>query len=181
MVILRNLVEKDQKMIKDWRMMPEVTKYMYTDPVITEESQKIWFRSIKYDQTVKYWIINYDDKDIGLLNINNIDNKNLRCDWAYYIADESMRGKGIGKLIECNIYDYLFYTLNLRKVCCEVFAFNKKVIMLHEKFGAEIEGIRKKHIYKNGKEYDIVEMAILKEKWNQIRKNYDYEKMIIED
>lgn len=180
MIRLRTIREEDQEMIRQWRMMPEVTKYMYTDPVITEESQKIWFRSIAYDDSLIFWIIQYDGNDIGVLNITGIDNVNKKCDWAYYIADDSCRGKGIGGTLECNIYDYVFEHLHLNKLCCEVFTFNEKVIRLHEKYGSEIEGTRREHIIKNGEKYDIVEMAILKDKWMRIRDEYDYQTIEIE-
>lgn len=180
MIRLRAIREEDQDMIREWRMKPEVTKYMYTDPVITKESQKIWFRSIAYDESLKIWVIQYDDNDIGLLNITGIDKVNERCDWAYYIADDSYRGKGIGGTLECNIYDYVFNHLGLNKLCCEVFTFNEKVIKLHEKYGSEVEGTRREHIIKNGTKYDIVEMAILKEKWMSIRGDYDYPVIEIE-
>lgn len=181
MLLLRSIKEEDQEMIREWRMRPEVTKYMYTDPIITEESQKIWFRSISYDKSIKVWIIQYDGKDIGLLNISNIDEVNRKCEWAYYIADNSFRGKGIGGTLECNIYDYVFNKLGLNKLCCEVFVFNDKVVKLHEKYGSEIEGLRKEHIIKNNEKYDIVEMAILKDKWERIRSNYNYNCIEIED
>lgn len=180
MIRLRKITEDDQEMIRLWRMKPEVTKYMYTDPTITEESQKIWFRSISYDKSVKVWIIQYSGQDIGLLTITGIDQVNLRCDWAYYIADNSFRGRGIGGALECNIYDYVFNQMNMNKLCCEVFVFNEKVIRLHEKYGSEIEGTRKEHIIKNGEKYDIVEMAILKEKWEEIRGQYEYKAIEIE-
>lgn len=46
------------------------------------------------------------------------------------------------------MYDYVFNTLKLNKLCCEVFEFNRKVIEIHKKFGTEIEGILKQHICK---------------------------------
>lgn len=180
-VKLRKVQESDLEKIRKWRMDPNVTKYMYSDPVLTSEMQRNWFEKVNADKSCKYWVISFDSKDIGLLNITNIDNQNKRCEWAYYIADTSLRGKGIGRLLECNIYDYVFDNLEMNKLCCEVFCFNEKVIAIHEKFGSEVEGTRKQHICKNGKFYDIVEMAILREKWEHIKKDYSYDKIEIEE
>jgi len=69
----------------------------------------------------------------------------------------------------------------LNKLCCEVFTFNEKVISIHEKFGSEIEGTLKQHILKNGQFYDIVSMAITKNKWINIKSDYEYEKILIEE
>lgn len=122
-----------------------------------------------------------DDTAIGVLNLTEIDKRNKRCSWAYYIGDTSFRGRGIARTLECNIYDYVFEFLGLNKLCCEVFTFNEKVISIHKKFGSEIEGTLKQHILKNGQFYDIVSMAITKDKWIKIKSDYEYEKILIEE
>ena len=144
------------------------------------DTQLKWFDSIQDNDSVKYWIIKFDGVKIGLINICDIDYKNKRCSWAYYIGDTSFRGKGIATLLECNIYDYVFDDLNLNKLCCEVLTFNEKVISIHEKFGSAIEGTLKQHIYKNGEFFDIVTMGITRDKWKNIKSNYNYGEILIE-
>ncbi|ABW20043.1 UDP-4-amino-4,6-dideoxy-N-acetyl-beta-L-altrosamine N-acetyltransferase [Alkaliphilus oremlandii] len=178
---LIKVTRDDLELIMNWRIKLEVSQYMYTDPKLTLEIQQKWFESINEQNNSKYWIIKFDGVKIGLINICNIDYTNKRCSWAYYIGDTSFRGKGIATTLECNIYDYAFDILNLNKLCCEVFRFNEKVISIHEKFGSTIEGTLKQHIYKNGDFLDIVIMAITKDKWNQIKNNYNYEKISIEE
>lgn len=177
---LTKLTIEDLELIMNWRMKPEVTKYMYTDPILTLDSQKRWFNSIRNDNSTKYWIIQFDGVKIGLINLCDIDYRNKRCSWAYYIGDTSFRGKGIATMLEFNMYDYVFDILGFNKLCCEVFLFNDKVISIHEKFGSTIEGVFKEHIYKNEEFLDIVSMAITKTKWKEIKENYDYAKIFIE-
>lgn len=177
---LRKMKESDLEKVMNWRMLPEVTEYMYTDPVLNLEKQKIWFDKIKNSPSDLYWIVEMDNTDIGLICINNIDSTNRKCSWAYYIGDTSFRGRGIARALECNIYDYVFYNLNFNKLCAEVFEFNEKVVSIHKKFGSEIEGILKDHIFKNNKFYNVVTMAIFKDKWDEIKKYYEYEKIEIE-
>ncbi len=177
---LRNIELNDLELIMNWRMSPNVTKYMYTDPILTIEEQKEWFDNIKKDETCKFWMIIMEDTPIGVINLADIDIKNKKCSWAYYIGDTSFRGRGIARNLECNIYDYVFEILDLNKLCCEVFTFNEKVISIHEKFGSEVEGRLKQHILKNGQFYDVVHMGITKEKWYKIKLGQKYEKIIIE-
>ena len=177
---LIKIEEADLYQIMEWRMKPEVTNNMYTDPKLNMNLQKKWLQSIKKDNTVRYWMIEIDKEKIGVINLCDIDFKNQRCYWAYYIGNTSFRGRGIATALECNIYDYVFQTMELNKLCCEVFAFNEKVISIHKKFGSEVEGTLKQHIYKNGEFYDIVCMGITKEKWSKIKNTYDYEKIEIE-
>jgi len=177
---LRKIKNEDLELIMKWRMSPQVTSYMYTDPVLTIESQRLWLGSISKSDEVLYWIIEYDNVAIGVMNICDIDKVNRKCSWAYYIGDTSFRGKGIAVTLECNIYDYVFETLGFNKLCCEVFETNGRVVKMHEKFGTETEGILREHIIKGDVKYNVVTMGILKQKWNTSRENFKYEKITIE-
>jgi UDP-4-amino-4,6-dideoxy-N-acetyl-beta-L-altrosamine N-acetyltransferase len=163
-----------------WRMLPEVTKYLYTDPQLTFNDQVTWFRKISKDPTAMYWIINFDGNDIGVLYLYDIDWINSRCGWAYYIGETGYRGSGIGSNLECNVYDFVFKELKLNKLWCEVLANNQKVIELHKKYGSEIEGVLKEHIIKQGKPLDVVRMGITKNKWMNIRNQHQYKEITIE-
>lgn len=180
-VKLIKLREEDLDMIAKWRMLPEITKYMYTDPIITPESQKEWFKSIEMDSSVRYWIIIVDDIKVGLISLNDIDYVNKRCYWGYYIADQSARGKGLARILECNIYDYAFFNLKLNKFCSEVLGFNERVVSIHEKFGSKVEGVLKQHIYKNGAFHDVVCMGITRDEWIRTRSQFVYDKIAIEE
>lgn len=182
MVKLRKIKLEDLDMVMKWRMSPDVTKYMYTDPKLTKDNQLKWFNSINKDDSYKYWIIELDDKTpVGVLNLANIDLKNKKCNWGYYLGSIEARGKGLARKLECNILDYIFYKLELNKLWCEVFAFNQDVIEIHKKFGSKIEGIHKDHIFKNGSFYDVVSMGITKDEWHILRNEIKYDRIEIED
>lgn len=181
MVRLRKISPNDLEIIMNWRMLPEVTLYMYTDPTLTIEDQLKWYERVLTSEVDKYWIIQIEQGiNVGLISLNNIDYINCQCSWAYYIADVRARGKGLGTMLECNIYDYVFNTLGLNKLWCEVLAFNQNVIAIHQKFGSTIEGEFKHHIKKNGQFFDVVRMAIRKEEWLGIKGNYNYSNIAIE-
>jgi len=179
-LFFRKVKESDAEKILRWRTKPDITKYMYTDLNISEEEQLNWIKKINLDCTKRYWIVNVDNRDVGLVCLYDIDLKNKKASWAYYLGEEDVKGKGIGKSIELNILCYVFDVLLLNKLCCEVFADNEKVIKLHEKLGSKIEGVRRKHILKNGEYHDIVEMGILKEEWDQIKGIFDLHNAIFE-
>ena len=177
---LIKLSEKHLEKVRKWRMMLEVTKYMYTDPYISYEDQCKWFEKIRKDPKCIYWVVSFGNKEIGVINLYDIDMHNKRAFWAYYLGDVALRGKGIGRNLECNIYDFCFDVLNLKKLCCDVLSVNKKVIAIHQKFGSKIEGLFKQHILKNKKYHNVIRMAILKKEWNKIRHQYQYDKIKIE-
>lgn len=168
-VKLSLLKSDDIEMVREWRNSPEVSKYMYTDGLISVEDQKRWFDKISIDKTSKYFIIEYDDCKIGLASIYNIDEKFQSCSWAFYIGNSEIRGAGIGSKVEYNILQFVFDELKLNKLCCEVFSFNEAVIKMHEKLGFRREGYYREHILKNEKYYDIVALAILKKEWDIVK------------
>jgi UDP-4-amino-4,6-dideoxy-N-acetyl-beta-L-altrosamine N-acetyltransferase len=167
----RNILEQDLAMILAWRILPEVTMYMYTDVEPDMEKHRRWYRNIGTDPYRADWIINVDGEDVGVVSIVKIDPVHRRCEWGYYLAAPGVRGKGVGKSVELNILTYLFEKLGLNKLCCEVFAFNEMVVTIHQKYGSKVEGMRRAQIFKNGKFHDIVEMGILKSDWRDNIKN----------
>lgn len=180
---LRRILEDDLEGIRKWRMLPEISRYMYTSPTITPESQLLWHQRISASNRDKAWLIQLSESgaDVGLLSLNDIDPVHRRCCWAYYIAEDSARGKGLAKTLECNIYDYAFFTLDLDRVWCEVLGFNERVVKLHELFGCKVEGVLREHVLKDGIRHDVVRMGILRDEWASGREKLSYSKIEIEE
>lgn len=179
-VVMSLLCEENLEVVMDWRMRPDITKYMNTDPVLTLEKQKQWFSGIKDSETQKNWIINYEDVPIGLINIFDIDRCNSRCSWGYYIAETKYRSLKLAMFLEWNLYDYVFDVLGLHKLCNETFIENKQVVKLHIMCGGKEDGIMREHIYKNGVYHDVSIGSILSDEWYEKRRNIIYEKFRFE-
>lgn len=168
-IILKPLSASDLELVRNWRNSSDVSKYMYTDTYITEENQKKWFNKVKDDPTSKYWIIEYQEKPLGLASISEINRNLSSCFWAFYLGDTSVRGVGIGSKVEFNVIEYVFNELNLNKLRCEVFSFNEKVIAMHEKFGFVKEAFFREHCIKNGEKIDVVGLGLIKSDWEKCK------------
>jgi UDP-4-amino-4,6-dideoxy-N-acetyl-beta-L-altrosamine N-acetyltransferase len=174
-VRLRRVTEADLEKIMNWRMKPSVTENMYSDPVLTLEGQKKWFRRISESETDMIWVFVCDDTDVGVFSLNEIDRHNKRCSLGCYIGEESYRGKGIFRRIELNAYDYVFQTLGFNRFIASALSENETAIRVYKKCGCQIEGVFKEHIYKNGIFHDVVMMAITADRWQEIKKDFEYE------
>ena len=161
--------KEDLELIRIWRNSPEVGKYMYTEDKISTEQQILWFEKINKEETSRYWIIEYQKRKLGLVSLTNIDFRNGKCFWGFYLGDSSVRGKGIGVKIEFKLIEYVFEELKLNKLYGEVFSFNEKVIQMHEKFGFRREGYFRQHIKKSDRFWDVVSIGLLKTEWDQIK------------
>lgn len=170
-IVLKPLSSEDLEQVRAWRNSEEVSSYMYSDEKISEEQQIKWFEKIKQSTNSKYWIIQYDEKNLGLVSITDINNNLKSCFWAFYLGDQSVRGAGIGGKVEYNILKYVFEELKLNKLRCEVFVFNDNVIKMHEKFGFRREAYYREHCFKNGKFQDVVGLAMLKSEWEVLKEN----------
>ncbi len=168
------LAEKHLEMIRNWRNLPEVNKYLYADHYISKEEHLKWFQTIRTDPTRRHWVVAVDDQIVAYVCLYDINLVNRRCSWAYYIADPLARGKGIGKQIELNIQNYVFGDLKLNKLFGEILASNEFSIKIHQKYGSQIEGRLRQHIFKGGKFEDVLLMRILREEWLQIKDNFDF-------
>lgn len=173
---LRELKAEDIEMVRNWRNSKEVSQYMYTENHISSEQQKAWFEKISKDSSAQYWIIEYEDKPLGLVSITEISHVFDSCFWAFYLGDSSVRGAGIGSKIEYNILKYVFEELGLNKLRCEVLTTNPSVIAMHEKFGFRREAYYRDHVLKDGQYFDVVGLAMLKREWVML-KDYHYNRI----
>ena len=137
---LRKVNERDRDNMLTWRNSDQVRPYMYTSEIISREEHNRWFSSMLKDETKKYWVILCDKREVGAVNLTNIDRNNLSCDWAFYIFDSDTRGKGVGTFVEKFIIFHVFEEMNFEKLNCEVLESNMPVVRMHEKFGFKQEG-----------------------------------------
>jgi len=166
---LRPILDEDKDLILKWRNSPDVAPYMYTDHQISEPEHNQWFDSIRSDLRREYWIIESDSVPVGLASLYAIDKDNSKCAWAFYLADPSARGKGIGTFVEFMIIERALNEMGLNKLWCEVLETNEAVWKLHQTFGFEIEARYRQHIFKQGAPLNVIGLALLKSTWMEKR------------
>jgi UDP-4-amino-4,6-dideoxy-N-acetyl-beta-L-altrosamine N-acetyltransferase len=172
---LRPMIEEDLSMVMRWRMLPEITKYMNSDPVLTLEGQKKWFNIQKENPDNYLWIVEIEGIPSGVLTILDLDRRNKRCSSGLYIAVKEKRSLEFIMQLEWNLYDFVFDKLGINKYFAEIFSLNKGLIRIKQMCGSEIEGVLKQHIYKNDEYYDITVMGILRDKWNELKNTFHYD------
>jgi len=168
-VLLRSLREKDGPRVLAWRNQPEVAAYMYSDHHISQDEHARWLTNALNLADRRFWIIEFDGAPVGLANLAKIDLVNRKCEWAYYLADPSVRGRGVGAQVEFAVLDYVFRPLDLNKLWCEVLIENEPVWKLHESFGFQREALFRSHVLKDGRFRDAVGLGLLSADWAQVR------------
>lgn len=179
-VTLRKIEEGDLENIMRWRMDPDITRYMNTDPVLTMEGQKKWLAAVEANTDVKYRLIEVDRQPAGVINIGGLNNPSGDCTWGYYIGEKKLRSLKTALALEMSLYDYLFLTLHKKNLYGDIFTENAGVIQLHLLCGSEIVEEKKNHICKNGRFYDVTFMRMSAERWEQLRSSKKYEQISFE-
>lgn len=169
MIGLRQVQDADSEQLRTWRNMPEVSAFMYSDHVISEEEHAAWFTAALADPARRYWIITVDGEDVGLVNVYGIDEVHSRAVWAFYLASASVRGRGVGSYVEFKTLSYVFDELDLHRLTCEVLTSNPAVIDMHVGFGFTVEGTLRQHIRKGDAFVDVALLGMLRDEWTAKR------------
>jgi UDP-4-amino-4,6-dideoxy-N-acetyl-beta-L-altrosamine N-acetyltransferase len=167
MIEMRNLCLGDSETVRRWRNKPEVARYMYNQHEIGVEEHERWFRHMLTDSSVRYWMIVCDGEDVGVANLVNIDQEARSCSWAFYLGSDTVRGRGLGRVVEWFVLNYVFEQMKFAELHCEVLTTNQPVINLHKTFGFRLNPEKTKHVSTEGKTYDIVALLMARADWEQ--------------
>jgi UDP-4-amino-4,6-dideoxy-N-acetyl-beta-L-altrosamine N-acetyltransferase len=162
-VRLRPLEFADGARVLAWRNLPDVARWMYTDHEITQPEHARWLAGALNDDSRRFWIIEVDGLPAGLASLTQIDREQGTAYCASYLADPSVRGRGIGSEAERLIIRQAFDRLGLRRLACEVLATNAPGIRVHERQGFRVEGRLRQHIRKGSDLVDVILMGLLRE------------------
>jgi RimJ/RimL family protein N-acetyltransferase len=106
-----------------------------------------------------------DDSLIGFVALHSIEWNNQASLLAIGIGNPEFRGKGYGTDALTLILSYAFNELNLNRVGLDVISYNHQAIRAYEKVGFTVEGRKRSAVLRDGKQYDLVIMGILRDEW----------------
>lgn len=174
---VRSVKESDLEQIMNWRMDPDITKFMNTNPKLTLDGQKKWFAGIRANADVRYWIIEVDGESAGVINLTGLTREDGVLGWAYYVGEKKLRSMKLALSLEMSLYDYIFEELGKKALIGDIFTLNKGVIQLHLLCGSRIVEEKKNHIEKEGVFYDVTFMETTAERWREVKPTKKYEKI----
>ena len=160
----RDLAEADAELVLRWRNSERVARFMYDNRPIQEAGHRAWLSRVIADESCRYWIVEHGGRDVGLVNIVDIDRRNGRCSWGFYLGEEDVP-VSVPIAVERRIMRITFVDLGLLKLECEVLDFNARVIKLHEKLGFVREGHFREFIRREDGVFDVIRLGILKSEW----------------
>ncbi len=169
-----NILDVDEEaieLVRNWRNSKKVSQYMFTNHHINKEEHQRWIEKLKTSDTGKAWVIKYDGKPIGLVQLSNIDYINKTTEWGFYIADDSVRGKGIGATSLYKLIEFIFDEMKFEKMRTMVLENNPVALELYKKFGFKKEGELEEKLERNEKQIDVLLMSLHKDEWENVKPN----------
>lgn len=161
---LAKLSHAELRQVLATRNEPGVRQNMYTNHVIGEDEHFAWIERTIADPASCFLAAMSGGDVVGASVFTKIDRAHKRADWAFYVSRRA-RGGRIGATLEFISLDYAFNDLELVKVNGEVLAFNLSVLKLHSRFAFREEGIRRRHIMRDGKWIDVHLLGLTRSEW----------------
>lgn len=167
-VILRPMCKStDLEACLRWINDPEIRQYLLAFLPITEKQEEEWFDNLgKSSSDIVFAIETIEGGNfIGTMSLNRISSKDGTAVTGALIGEKEYRGQGFGTDAKMTLLDYAFNTLNLRKVCSSVKAFNGRSLRYNLKCGYREEGRRVKQFFVDGEYHDEILLAVFRENW----------------
>ena len=126
-ITLTRLTEEKIEMVRNWRNDEKISVYMENRDEITPEMQVKWFQKINNNNNY-YFIIEYDNKEIGLIDIRDIDYTLKEGEYGIFIYDDYYLDSDVSFRAYLCLLDYCFNELNLERVTGHIMKENKRSI-----------------------------------------------------
>lgn len=170
---LRPLEKTDSQNLATWINDPEVRYLVSNTLPRTPHFEEGWVEGLEKDkENVVFGIETKEGELIGVMGIHKIDWVHRTCTTGAIIGKKEFWGKGFGTDAKMHLLEYVFNTLNLRKVYSTVISYNKRSLNYSLHCGYKVEGSKVKHIFKNGRYWDLIELALFKKDWLPIWRKY---------
>jgi UDP-4-amino-4,6-dideoxy-N-acetyl-beta-L-altrosamine N-acetyltransferase len=164
LVLLTTLDIESQVKVREIRNEESVRRWMYKDHVIGVNEHLGWIKRLKTDsRQIVFVVMNEVHNPVGIVSVNAIDRLHQKADWAYYLT-QNARG-GLGSAIEYSFINFVFDSLDIEKLNCEVIEGNDAVVKLHKKFLFQEEGFRRSNIIKNKARIGVHFLGLTREDW----------------
>lgn len=138
-VRLLRLTEDKIEMVRSWRNDPKISRYMLFQDYITPQMQRKWFEKINNDKNF-YYLIEYKGREVGLINVKDIDYGQKTGEGGIFIYDESLQNTDLAYRCHILLFDYIFTEVGLNGILSEIQPTNQRAVRFATFLGSEITG-----------------------------------------
>ena len=159
---------EDAEKFTEWLNDFETTDYTGRSGILTSLEGEKKYLEENYNTDATFAIVtNEEDKLIGTVSLERINNINRTATLGIFIGDKDYRSKGYGTEAIRLILDYGFNYMNLHNINLILMEFNERALKCYKKCGFKEYGRRRNCKFINGKYYDSIEMDILEDEFKE--------------
>ena len=136
-ITLRRLRQEDTELVRQWRNSPQINQFMEYRGNIRPEMQREWFKSVNNFENF-YYIIEYNDKDIGLINSSKIEWDTVSSDGGIFLWEERYYETFIPVWASLCILETSFNVLGAGKSVIKTLRDNERAKKLNTHLGYEL-------------------------------------------
>lgn len=175
-LFLRPVLKSDLPYLLKWMNDPETRCFLSSYLPHNDQDEEGWISNLskRKNSDIHFVMETHEGTVIGIMGIHRIDWRSRTAITGAIIGNPDYRGKEYGTEAKILVLKYCFDELNLRKICSEVLDFNGRSQAYLKKTGHQIEGIRKKQMFKGGKYRDMILLAIFKKDFPKVWKKWKH-------
>ena len=161
-VRLKRLTHDKIELLRQWRNDPKIQQYMFYREYITPEMQESWFANLDKKCNF-YFIIEYEDKEIGCVNIKDIDWEKKTGEPGIFIYDEDYLNSDLSFRASLALSDFGFYTLGLDIFIGHVLIDNKRAVRFNKALGYKKQSVDERvwSLFKEDYEINVAKLKRL--------------------
>lgn len=168
--LLRLVRDADLEQMLEWRNAPNVRKNSYSQHEITLADHLTWWNDIKGSQSDMFFVFEDQNTPLGIVSLNDIDEKNKSAFWGIYASP--LAPKGTGTRMKTLLLDCAFSVLKLNKLSGEILEKNSLGVGLSTKLGFTQEGFFRDHRFIGDQFVNVFRFAMLAADWETHRKRF---------
>lgn len=165
-VTLTRIQEKDIELIRYWRNQSDIVNFMEYKNYIFPEAQKKWFASID-NKLNYYFIIEFENKKIGLINVKNYDRIAGFGEGGIFIWDKNYIGSFAAVFSSLCLLNFMLLKVNVcSKSRVRILSNNDRAIHYNKLLGYKLLQDQEKEINQLY-ELDVKDYLLMGEKLNK--------------
>lgn len=177
-VYLRALEPEDYKTSIKWRNDDEIWS-MVVGPkyFVSTAYEKKWVEDAIYskDKITLAICLKENNEYIGNASFTDIDWINRSAKTSTLIGEKQYWSKGLATEAKILLLKFAFYERGFNRIWATILEDNIASQRMNEKCGYKKEGLLRQAVYKNGKFHNLVVMSVLKEEFDKLKKNYNWD------
>jgi len=161
-ITLRSIEAEDLEFLRQMMNDSELENYVlgFSFP-ISKLAQQKWYEKSLGDSKNQKWIIEYENKSVGVVYLSNIDWKNRNAEVGIKLHSTTPRRTGIGFKALDALEEYVFGQMQLFRLEASILCSNTSSIKLFEKLGWIKEGVLRKSYYYSFQYHDVYVYSLL--------------------